>query len=421
MPILIKPAPLKGCIAAIPSKADAHRKIISAALAEKPTIVSPQPQGNDIDATIASLVQLGANIQAQAGGLLITPITPTEFLPLINCQESGATLRFLLPLAAALVDRADFTGRGHLAARPLAGLINVLKEHGISFSSEKLPFRICGHLEGGLYRLPGHISSQYISGLLFALPLTNLNSTLLLTSAIQAPGYVHLTLATLRDFGINILQEGNSYLITGCQHYQSPGNLELNGDWSNAAFFLTSGALAGPVSIQGLSLNSHEPDKDIINHLVAFGAKVEIKNKTVTVHRGNLCGQEIDIAPIADLAPVLAVLGALAEGRTVLKNAMRLRYKESDRLHSITTLLTALGARIVNHNDSLIIEGTDKLRGGEVRCHGDHRIVMAAAVAASACQQMVIIRDADAVNKSYPNFFADYRSLGGNAITVQLA
>ncbi|MCL1817130.1 MAG: 3-phosphoshikimate 1-carboxyvinyltransferase, partial [Clostridiales bacterium] len=339
MRVLIKPRALNGELTALPAKADAHRMLICAALADKPTLISPAPMGGDIEATAECLRQLGSSLHTVDDGLLVGPLKDTAASPLLDCRESGASLRLLLPLAAVLAKTATFKGGGRLPARPIADLINSLVEHGVSINKSKLPFSISGSLRGGLFRLPGHISSQYISGLLFALPLAKEDSEICLTTPLQAPGYVQMTLGALTTFGIKICQEEDKFYIAGQQNYLSPGRIALEGDWSNTAFFLAAGALAGPVRIHGLNNASHQPDKDILPLLTAFGARLEQQKDMVTVCRGSLAGQEINIAAIADLAPALAVLGAVSNGRTVLKNGARLRYKESDRLQSIASLL----------------------------------------------------------------------------------
>ncbi|MCL1905533.1 MAG: 3-phosphoshikimate 1-carboxyvinyltransferase [Clostridiales bacterium] len=421
MRVLIKPGPLNGELAAQPAKAEAHRWLICAALADTPTLICPAPVGEDTAATGDCLRQLGASLKTQDGGLLVRPLGKDVCSPLLDCRESGASLRFLLPLSTVLAQDAAFRGAGRLPKRPLGDLISALREHGISFSGEKLPFSVRGRLRGGLFCLPGHISSQYISGLLLALPLAKEDSEIRLATPLQSPGYVKMTLAALKDFDIEIKQEKENFYIAGRQSYKSPGRIDIKGDWSGAAFFLAAGALFGPVGIHGLDPCSLQPDKEILRLLAAFGALVKQREDTVTVSRGSLIGQEIDIAATADLAPLLAVLGALARGRTVLKNAARLRHKESDRLKSISALLSSLGALVTENEDSLVIQGQEHLNGGEVRAFGDHRVVMAAALAACGCRRDIIIRGAEAIDKSYPGFFADIRSLGGYAKTVQKA
>ena len=429
MRILIKPRPLSGEMAAIPAKADAHRKLICAALADAPTHISPAVHSGDITATVSCLRQLGASIQRQEKGFAVMPVRKTAATPLLDCGESGATLRFLLPVAAALASDTAFAGQGRLPERPHSELIDCLQNHGIIFSAAKLPFTISGKLRGGLYHLPGHISSQYLSGLLLALPLAQEDSEIRLSSPLQSRGYVDMTLDTLRQFSICVGhecveqkagQKSDIFHIPGRQVYRSPGYLTLEGDWSNAAFFLAAGAIGGPLCLRGLNEASCQRDKEILALLTGFGARVERLQDSVTVRRGHLRGMDIDLADIPDLAPVLAVLGALAMGRTRLYNAERLRLKESDRLMSIAAMLSSLGARLIEGRDSLIIEGQPALAGGTIKSHGDHRIVMAAALAATACQNDVAIIGAEAVNKSYPAFFADYQSLGGEAYDVKL-
>lgn len=418
--VLIKPQPLSGQIAAIASKADAHRKLICAALADFPTEISPSAAGEDILATMDCLRALGAGIETQAAGFTAGPLLKAAASPRLDCRESGSTLRFLLPLAAILSEGASFTGGGRLPQRPLTELMDCLQEHGVSFSAAQLPFTLSGQLHGGRYRLPGHISSQYLSGLLLALPLAAEDSQIELTTPLQSQGYVEMTLDTLRHFSIRVERQDEIFLIPGRQAYRSPGQLTLEGDWSSAAFFLAAGALGGPVCLSGLTGASKQRDQEILTLLERFGARVERRDGCVTVQRGELRGLDIDVADTPDLAPPLAVLGALAQGRTRLYNAARLRLKESDRLISLAALLSALGARVMEGRDSLLIEGQQRLRGGTVRVQGDHRIVMAAALAATACAGEVVIKGAEAVNKSYPAFFTDYNSLGGKAYDVHL-
>lgn len=417
--ILIKPQPLSGEIAALPAKADAHRKLICSALADSPTGIGPAALGEDIAATVDCLRRLGAGIET-AAGFTVTPLGEAAHAPTLDCGESGTTLRLLLPLASLLTEEAAFTGHGRLPERPLKELMDCLQEHGVSFSAAQLPFTVRGRLSGGRYRLPGHISSQYLSGLLLALPLAAEDSEILLTTPLQSRGYVEMTLDTLRQFSVRVEREGDCYQIPGRQHYRSPGRLTLEGDWSNAAFFLAAGAMAGPVRLSGLTDASQQRDQEILPLLERFGAQVERQPSCVIVRRGHLNGLDIDVADIPDLAPVLAVLGAVSSGRTHLINAARLRLKESDRLLGITAMLSALGARVTEGRDSLTIEGQVQLRGGTVRGQGDHRIVMAAALAATACAGDVIIKGAEAVGKSYPAFFTDYNSLGGMAYDVHL-
>ena len=413
----ISPAPLSGKIPAVASKSEAHRLLILAALAEGETRLQMEQRSEDIDATIRCLRALGARIKPQADGVSVRGIERAAQQARLDCGESGSTFRFLLPIAAALGTSAQFTGEGRLPERPIGELLQALQAHGLRFSSDHLPFDIEGALLGGAFELPGNVSSQYLTGLLLALPLLEQDSRILLTTPLESAAYVDITLHALRRFGANVLVQKNEYRIPGAQRYRSPGSLRVDGDWSNASFFLAAGALAAPVCVSGLSLTSPQGDKAMLDALMAFGAGVEATEHAVRVSPARLRGCTIDVGDMPDLLPVLAVLGACAGGETRLVNAARLRLKESDRLASVSSMLRALGATVEEQPDALVISG-GHLTGGDVHSCRDHRIVMAAAVAAIRCEGNVRILGTEAVNKSYPAFFQDYNRLGGQANVI---
>ena len=413
----ITPAPLSGKIAAIASKSDAHRLLILAALSEGETFLQLEQRSQDIDATIGCLRALGARIVTLPDGVNVRGIEQVPERSLLDCGESGSTFRFLLPVAAALGAHATFTGTGRLPERPIGELLQAMRAHGVRFSAEQLPLSIEGKFIGGAFELPGNISSQYLTGLLLALPLLEQESRILLTTPLESAAYVELTLHALKRFGITIPVRKGEYRISGGQHYYSPGMLRVDGDWSNASFFLAAGALGAPVSVSGLGLASPQGDKAMLDALMAFGAGVEATESSIRVSPARLRGCTIDVGETPDLLPVLAVLGACASGETRLVNAARLRLKESDRLASVSAMLRALGAAVEEQPDALVITG-GRLTGGDVHSCRDHRIVMAAAVAAIRCEGDVRILGTEAVNKSYPAFFADYNRLGGQANVV---
>ena len=413
----ILPAPLKGSVAAIPSKSDAHRLLILAALSAGETRIHMPLRSEDIDATIGCLRALGAAIETTQDGVVVRGIEQAAKNPLLDCGESGSTFRFLLPVAAALCDSARFTGTGRLPERPIGELMRAMEAHGVSFSSERLPFTISGRLTGGEYALPGDISSQYLTGLLLALPVLGVSSKIALTTRLESAGYIDITLHALRRFGVEIGVRGGSYSIDKSTKPVSPGEVRVDGDWSNASFFLAAGALGAPVRVTGLSLNSPQGDRAILDALIAFGAAIEASAGAVAVSPAPLTGCEIDVGETPDLLPVLAVLGACAEGETYLVNAERLRLKESDRLASVSAMLRALGGSVTELPDALVIRG-GRLAGGTVDSYRDHRIVMAAAIASVRCRDEVTINGAEAVNKSYPTFFDDFNRLGGLADVV---
>jgi 3-phosphoshikimate 1-carboxyvinyltransferase len=339
---------------------------------------------------------------------------------ILPCEESGSTFRFLLPVVGALGRNAAFALKGRLPQRPLSPLYEELLRHGCTLSPQGAnPFSSGGRLTHGRYELDGGVSSQFISGLLLALPLLEGDSELHITGRLESFPYVELTLAMLEEFGIKTSFDGFMFSIAGGQGYRSPGTLTIEGDWSNAAFWLCAGVInsgvivMGKITCSGLDLQSRQGDRAILELLTRFGAKIEKGASSVTISGGTLRGIEIDARDIPDLGPVLAVVGATAEGTTVIREAGRLRAKESDRLAAVTDMLRKLGADIAETGDGLVIHGGNPLTGGTVSSWGDHRIAMAAAVAAAMCANSVTIQGAEAVNKSYPGFFDDLRQFGG--------
>ena len=491
MNIKITPQQLNGTIEAIPSKSHAHRLLIAQKLAalqgggqEDPLAIPTFSE--DIDATKGCLAQLD------------------EALPRFDCRESGSTIRFMIPVAMALKDEAVFAGSGKLPQRPLSPLKEEMERHGCSFemlatakgaagalncakaSERGVTSEICrirGRLQPGKYELAGNISSQFITGLLFALPLLNGDSSLQLTTKLESAGYVDLTLQVLREFGIEIQEvrekitdedanvgkkvviseraaeqadslsltanseadlegiseanlESNSenylirYEIPGNQIYREPEGLKVEGDWSNAAFWLVAGALGGNITCTGLNPDSTQRDKEIVTVLEKMGAKIERENTAYHI-AGNcapLHGETVSAAQFPDLVPVMAVAMTGAGGTSSINNAERLRIKESDRLATVCDFLTILGTDIRQTEDGLIIHenknNTDPsgtaahcpappLSGGTVSSHNDHRIAMAAAVASCRADGPIVITGAEAVKKSYPDFFTDFTKLGG--------
>lgn len=414
MDIQIMPSPLHGTIQVPPSKSASHRAIICAALSTGTCQIAPVSFSKDIEATLSCAHALGAMVEHEENGIRITGITNTPQAADLDCEESGSTLRFFLPITASLGVSADFSGKGKLPSRPLEPLVSQMKEHGISFSpTPVLPFFISGRLVPGRFSLAGNISSQFITGLLFALPLLDGDSEILLTSPLESSGYVDMTLEMLRTFGIHVVPTQQGWKIPGNQKYH-PVDIAVEADYSNAAFWLAAGALGEGLSVQGLSESSTQGDREILSLLRRFGAVLCSGESGIFVSGQPLRGITIDAAQIPDLVPILAVLAAYSEGKTTIQNAGRLRLKECDRLAAISDLLGRLGADIEEHPDSLVIRGKSVLPGGvEVDGWGDHRIVMSAAIAALRCERPVKITGAQAIQKSYPSFFEDYQALGG--------
>lgn len=413
----IQPSPLSGTVRVTPSKSQAHRALICAALADKPTRVECEVISKDIEATAACLDMLGAEIHFIQGGYDIIPLKRDRLLCSYSlpCRESGSTFRFLLPIAAVLRQKTSFILEGRLPKRPLSPLYEELVRHGCTLSPQgSVPITIAGELTPGGYSLNAGVSSQFISGLLFALPLLDGDSVLQLSGRVESFPYIELTMSMLEMFSVEVMFEDMVFSIPGGQKYRSPGTVCVEGDWSNAAFWLSAGAMGvNGVTCTGLDMHSRQGDRAILDILTQFGAKVEVNGSSVTVSGGELRGIEIDVRDIPDLVPVLAVTASMAEGTSLIRNAGRLRDKESDRLAAMTDVLYKLGADISETGDGLLIHGCKSLIGGWLSSWGDHRIAMAAAIAAVVCTEPVVIKGAEAVNKSYPGFFDDLLLLGG--------
>ena len=406
----------KGQVRIISSKSDAHRSLIAAALSEEESVLFVDGWSDDLEATVRCLEALGAEIYKEPSGIEVVPIRRnTEKAAVLDCGESGSTLRFLLPVAAALDRHTTFTGQGRLPERPLGILLEEMAQHGCSVNGDKLPVEIDGQLKSGVYTLPGNVSSQFITGLLFALPLLEGDSEIRLTTDIESKGDIDMTLKTLKTFGIEVRNREHGWYIPGGQTYNGPRMRFTEGDWSNAAFWLTAGAIKGSVGCQGLDMESAQGDRAIVSLLEEFGAETKMILNQITVTNKEMEGIRIDASQIPDLVPILCVAGAAAEGKTEIVNAGRLRLKESDRLAVMAECLRKIGVEVEAKEDGLVITGGCNPPAEEIviDSHGDHRIVMAMAIAAVSLGVDITIINADAVNKSYPSFFIELKKLGG--------
>ena len=403
MNAVVKPGPLRGRVAAPPSKSHVHRLLIAAALGEGETRIHCPGENEDIDATVRCLSALNTDILKEGDWFRVCRDLPLHFFQpsnVLDCGESGSTLRFMLPLCAAKeLDQPGrsgirLTGAGRLPSRPNGPLLEALRSHGAKIDGDFLPLTVRGGLCPGSFSLPGNISSQFFTGLLFALPLLSGDSTLAYTSPLESMPYVDLTLSVLRQFGIRIEEMENGWGIPGNQRYASPSAVEAEGDWSAAAFWLGADQLGNAVAVGGLDPASCQGDKAIEKLLAQIGG-------------------EIDVTDTPDLMPVLAAVAAALPGQeTRITGAARLRLKESDRITAMAKTVRALGGSAEEYPDGLKIHGT-KLTGGTVDGINDHRVVMSAAVAATVCENPVTILGAEAVNKSYPGFWKDFEALGG--------
>lgn len=426
--VLIEPAPLSGTVAAIPSKSMAHRMLILSALCSGITDVACDALSEDIMATLRCLKALGAPAMATTTGLRMVPVTVggIKRSPKLDVGESGSTLRFLLPVIAALSCDATITGHGRLSKRPLSPLDEQLGQHGVTLSKAgAFPLTVSGKLTAGTFELPGNVSSQHASGLLMAAPLLDGDVTVLVQEPVESRGYIDLTIQALDAFGVKVHQErvqadDQRFLkltVARDEQLVSPGNCIVEGDWSNAAFWLAAGAMGQePLTVSGLNAQSRQGDRAVMAALSLMGARMGRATGLVGATRDNLQGRTIDVSGIPDLVPPLAAVASVAAGETRLANAARLRLKESDRLKTTSQAINALGGSAVIDNDDLVISGVEQLSGGTVDAANDHRIAMMAAICAAYAQGPTLIQGADCVAKSYPRFFEDFRSLGGIAM-----
>jgi len=411
-----------GEIKAIASQPQAHRALICAALADKKTYVRCIEKSDDVDATVSCLESLGARVRHDKAGFEVLPVGFPVSARLVTqvCGESGATLRFMMPVCCALGVSADFLMLGRLRKRPTSPLLEQLAANGCAISIYPGSMRCSGKLSSGEFFLQGNISSQFISGLLLALPLLEGDSAISVEGVVESRPYVTMTLEVLRAFGIKIRHRGARggrgavYLIEGPQIYRSPGEFNIEGDWSNAASWLCAGAIGGSgVTCANLNLGSCQGDMAITRLLERFGAQVSYGGDSVTVAPARMRGIEIDASDTPDLVPLLAVAASVAQGETIISNAGRLRMKECDRLRAVTDTLRTLGADITEKPDGMLIRGKKALTGGMVPSFSDHRIVMMASIASLVCENPVTISVAESVSKSYPGFFEDFKKLGG--------
>lgn len=415
--IKIIPQKLRGAISVPPSKSLCHRALIAASLCEDESIISNISMSQDIKATSSLIKNMGVDLTFLDS---VVKINGSGKLKVINrdmdCNESGSTLRFFIPILLTIGEGVTFSGKGKLVERPLQPYYSIFDEQDIKYSTINgmLPLTVEGILKPGDFYISGDVSSQFVTGLLFALPLLQKDSCIHITSKLESSPYVDLTIDILKKFSVNIdNHEYKEFYIKGKQKYKAI-NYYVEGDYSQAAFWLAAGVIGNNVTCRGLNINSLQGDKVIIDILKEMGGIISRKGDSITAEGSRLNGISIDASQCPDLVPILAVLGSLAEGTTKIYNAARVRIKECDRLKAIATELNKIGADVYEEEDALVIHGKRTLKGGVVNSWNDHRIVMALAIAAICCEEPLIITDSEAIGKSYPTFFSDYLSLGGD-------
>ena len=419
MNVIIKPKKLSGEVIIPPSKSLSHRAIIAASLASGKSEISNVLFSKDIKATIEAMRACGANIIEHKDSLTIYGSEVYRAKSELNANESGSTIRFMIPIALVCSEKMMFKGENHLVKRPLDTYYEIFDKIGVKYSHPEdayLPLETEGGLKAGLYEIRGDISSQFITGLLYALPMLEGDSKLVITTNLESKGYVDLTLDILSKFGIEI--ENNDYKefnIKGNQKFK-PFDYTVEGDYSQSAFFLVAGALGNDVKLLAMNEFSYQGDKKIINDMIDFGCDVISSTDSLVCKTDYLTGATIDFAQSPDLGPALTVLASVAKGKSNFINAARLRIKECDRITCMRVELEKMGANISETPDSMEIIGVEKLKGAVIDSHNDHRVAMAIAMAATIATSDVKILNAGCVSKSFPHFWDVYKSLGGEII-----
>ncbi len=418
--LMLFPSILKGELKAPPSKSLSHRALICAALAKGESVITNIVYSDDVLATMNALELMGAKFEKYNEKLIVhgTRRIKAPHNP-INCNESGSTLRFLIPVFSLSGKKISFTGNPSLIKRPQSIYKKIFIEDKNTFELKNNKIMVNGSVTAREYILKGDVSSQFFTGLMFSLPLLKEDSTISIDGQLESKGYIDLTIKTLEEFGVEIVELENGYFIKGNQSYE-PTNFNIEGDYSQGAFFLVSGVLNGRIKVSDLEHESFQGDKAIIDVIKSMKGKVIFMENGFITEPSSTTGTTIDLSDFPDLGPIIALLGCLSIGKTRIINASRLRIKESDRIDSTVRTLKKLGANISSTKDEITIKGRRTLKGGvTVDSHNDHRIAMMVSIAAALSEEQVILTNANAVSKSYPNFFEDYKSVGGKLKTIK--
>ncbi len=415
MDVIITPNKLHGEVIIPPSKSLSHRAIIAASLASGKSKISNVLYSNDIKATINAMRACGAKIEEFEDYLIIEGSNVIRKENIIDANESGSTIRFMIPIALVANEEVTFIGHNHLVKRPLDTFLEIFDKQGIKYErgEDYLPLKVKGGLKSGEFTVRGDISSQFITGLLYALPLLDGDSIIHISTEMESKGYIDLTIDILKMFGIEIENRNyQEFHIKGNQKYK-PCDYTIEGDYSQSAFFLVANALGADIKLKAMEEKSHQGDKKIIDDMKAFGFDSKFSNGELILSGNESQGAIIDFSQSPDLGPALTVLASLSKGRSDFINASRLRIKECDRITCMKEEINKLGGNVTELQDGMIIDGVDMLHGGVVDSHNDHRVAMSLAMATLKMDGELKILNASSVSKSFPHFWKVFESLGG--------
>jgi len=416
MNVIIKPSKLTGDVIIPPSKSLSHRAIIAASLAKGKSTITNVLFSKDILATIDAMEACGAKITKYEDSLEIYGIEKViRNKSIIDANESGSTIRFMIPIALTNNEPITFVGHNNLVNRPLDVFYEIFDNQNIEYKREDnkyLPLYVNGGLKPGKYNIRGDISSQFITGLLYALPLLNGDSEIIITTNLESKGYIDLTLDILNMYGIEIINDNyERFIIKGNQSYK-PCDYEIEGDYSQSAFFLVADMLGANINLLAMREDSYQGDKKIIDDIKSFGGNVSFDNKILKAN-GIPKGTTIDFSQSPDLGPALTVLAALSDGHSSFINAKRLRIKECDRITCMADELNKIGCIVKENPDGMEIDGVKDINPIEFDSHNDHRVAMALSMICLVSKKEFKILNAECVSKSYPNYWNVFESLGG--------
>ena len=415
MRVIITPNKLKGDVVIPPSKSLSHRAIIAAGLAKGESKISNIIYSKDILATISAMRSLGVEIKEFDDYLIIKGNKLKRVNDVIDANESGSTIRFIIPIALTVDEKITFVGHNNLVNRPLDTFFEIFDNQNIKYEHEDkyLPLKVYNGIKPGVFNIRGDVSSQFITGLLYALPLLDGDSIINITTDLESKGYIDLTLDVLKMFGVNVINENyKKFIVKGNQEYK-PFDYEVEGDYSQAAFFLEANMLGAEINLLKMNKDSNQGDKKILDDIKDFGGKLEFKDNKLVLVEKSLKPATIDFSQSPDLGPALTVLASLIPGRSNFINAKRLRIKECDRITCMKEEIEKLGGNIKELPDGMIINGVNRFHGGVCDSHNDHRVVMSLAMATLVMDGDLVIENCEAINKSFPHFFKLFESLGG--------
>lgn len=420
MKVLIQPKPLKGTVFVPPSKSQAHRAIIAASLSKGKSVISNIEYSEDIVATIGAMEKIGAKFIRNTAHLIVSGVSKVSISDdnFIECNESGSTLRFVLPILSLSKEKVVFTGKRSLFQRPMNIYEDMFRRLNLAFIRNDDSIIINGSLTSGSYDVPGNVSSQFFSGLLFSLPLVKGDSKINIVGKLESKQYIDMTIDVVRQFGIMIDETAYGYFVRGGQSYH-PCNITVEGDYSQMAFFAVASALNGDIVCRGVPLVSKQPDRLITDYMSKMNCDFTFHDNSIHFHKSSPIAAEIDVSQCPDIAPILAILASLSQGTTLISGAARLKIKESNRLQSVYDTLIKFGVQAELGDDFLKIQGRTDLNGGIFDSFNDHRIVMSVAIASVRANHPVIIKNAEAVNKSYPSFFEVLEHLGADITYIE--